>query len=69
MPNRFWSREKGIEATRWLVGEKLKLSDGELKEKLNRNSFDDNGLRGMLQYCFDGSYKKALQETYPDKFK
>ena len=68
-PSNFWTKEKGIEATRWLVEEKLKLSYEGLEENLSFVLFDENGLRGMLQYCFDGSYKKALQETYPDKFK
>ena len=69
VPKNFWTKEKGIEATRWLIEEKLKLSDEELKEKLNRKSFYGNGLGGILQLYFNNSYKKALQETYPDKFK
>ena len=69
VPRNFWTKEKGIEATKWLVEEKLKLSDSDLKRGLSRKLFYDNGLRGMLMTCFDCSYKKALQETYPDKFK
>ena len=69
VPQGFWSKEKGIEATRWLVEEKLKLSDNELIEKLSRASFIDNGLQGMLTICFNNSYKRAIQEAYPDKFK
>ena len=69
VPKNFWTKEKGIEATRWLVEEKLKLPDSDLKRSLSSKLFYDNGLRGMLMTCFDCSYKKALQETYPDKFK
>ena len=69
VPNRFWSREKGIEATRWLVEEKLKLSDEELKEELSRKLFIDNGLVGMLQICFNNSPYQAISTSYPNKFK
>ena len=69
VPRNFWTKEKGIEATRWLIEEKLKLSDEELKEKLSSKLFKHNGLSGMLQACFNNSYKKALQEAYLDKFK
>ena len=69
VPKNFWTKEKGIEATKWLVEEKLKLSDSDFKRSLSSKLFYDNGLRGMLMTCFDSSYKKALQETYPDKFK
>ena len=69
VPNNFWTREKGIEATKWLVEEKLKLSGDELEEKLSYKSFIDNGLGGMLNYCFNCSYKKALQEVYPNTFR
>ena len=69
VPQGFWTKERGIEATRWLIEEKLKLSDNELREKLSRASFIDNGLQGMLTICFNNSYKRAIQEAYPDKFK
>ena len=69
VPQGFWTKEKGVEAVKWLIEEKLKLSEGELKEQLSGKLFVDNGLGGMLIICFDNSYKKALQETYPDKFK
>ena len=68
-PINFWSKEKGIEAIKWLVEEKLKLSDGELKEKLSYKLFEDNGLGGMLRCCFNGSYREAIKAVYQDKFK
>ena len=69
VPTSFWTKEKGIEATKWLIEEKLKLTDEELKEQLSSNLFKDNKLSGMLNYCFNGSPYQAINETYPNKFK
>ena len=68
-PKNFWTKEKGIEATKWLIEEKLKLTDDELKEQLSVKLFKDNGLVGMLKYCFNNSPYQAINETYPNKFK
>ena len=65
----FWTKDKGIEATKWLVEEKLKLTDEELKEQLSQKLFIDNNLGGMLYTCFNSSPYKAINETYPNKFK
>ena len=68
-PINFWNKEKGVEATRWLIEEKLKLSEKELEEQLSYKLFEDNGLGGMLQCCFNSSYNQAILETYLDRFK
>ena len=59
----------GIKATRWLIEDKLKLTDEELKEQLSSKLFINNGLKSMLEHCFDSSPIKAVQLTYPNKFK
>ena len=69
VPINFWNKEKGIEATKWLIEEKLKLTDEELKEQLSQKLFIDNNLGGMLYTCFNSSPYKAINETYPNKFK
>ena len=67
VPRGYWGNiENGIEATRWLFEEKLKLSDEEIKSQISRKLFEDNGLDGMLQQCFSGSPSKALNSVYPD---
>ena len=68
-PNNFWTKEKGIEATKWLIEEKLKLTDEEIKEQLSVNLFKDNKLLGMLYHCFNSSPYQAINATYPNKFK
>ena len=70
VPQGYWSCiNNGIEATRWLIEEKLKLTDDELKERLSQKMFVDNGLCSMLSHCFNNSPIKAIELTYPNKFK
>lgn len=68
VPKSFWVESNGVEATRWLVEEKLKLSDEELKNSLSCNMFEDNGLTGMLCELYDYSPYKAISSAYPNKF-
>lgn len=68
-PLSYWTRENGIKATKWLIEEKLKWSHNDIKEKLTNYIFVDNGLRGMLQGCFNNSPFNAIDATYPGKFK
>ena len=63
-PKGYWTLENGIQATKWLIEEKLKLSPSCIKSNVVRNNFVKNGLTGMLTTCFNNSYKKALKTTY-----
>lgn len=65
----YWNIENSINATKWLIEDKLKISDDELKEQLSAKLFKDNGLGGMLILCFNHSPYKAINSTYPNKFK
>ena len=38
--------EKGMHATKWLIEEELKWSDGDIKEKLTERTFFKYGLGG-----------------------
>ncbi|MBQ3422031.1 MAG: hypothetical protein IJH34_10255 [Romboutsia sp.] len=70
VPLNYWTDiSNGINATKWLIEDKLKLSDEEIKEQLSAKLFDDNGLGGMLRTCFNGSSYEAINATYPNKFK
>ena len=68
-PMSYWNEKSGIEATKWLIEEKLKLTDDELKENLSAKLFISNGLIGMLDTCFNGSPFKAINAVYPNKYK
>lgn len=67
--NNYWNKEKAIEATKWLIEEKLKMSETDIKENLSANLFRDNGLGGMLYRCFNNSPYEAINNAYPGKFK
>ena len=69
VPVGYWTEENGIKATRWLIGEKLKLSKEEVKEQLSQKLFYDNGLSGMLSHCFNSSPYQAIDCAYPGVFK
>ncbi len=66
--NNYWTEEKGITATRWLIEDKLKWSDEDIRKYYSRQIFKDNNLYGMLQRCFNNNPYVALDKAYPGKF-
>ena len=69
VPNNFWNMETAKEATMWLIEEKLKWSDEDLRRNLSQNTFKENSLRGMLAILFNESPYRAIENAYPGKFK
>ena len=67
--NDYWTKEEGILATKWLIEEKLNWNEIDIRKNFNKQIFVDNNLYGMLQACFCSSPYKALNSTYPNKFK
>ena len=67
-PKSYWTKETAVEATIWLIEEKLKWSEEDVVKKLSQKIFYDNGLRGMLR-VFDGSPYAAINNAYPEKYK
>ena len=53
VPKKFWNLETAKEATIWLIEEKLKWSDEDVKKKFNLNTFKENSLKSMLNYLFN----------------
>ena len=66
---KFWNMETAREATIWLIEEKLKWSDDDIKEKISANIFEKNSLGGMLAVLFNDSPYRAIENAYPGKFK
>lgn len=62
--NNFWTEDNIIKAVKWLIEDKLKLSDKEVKEKYTRKLLRDNGLATVGMY---GIYK-SLNLAYPGKY-
>ena len=69
VPHSFWNMETAKEATIWLIEEKLKWSDEDIRKKLSQNIFKINSLDGMLTNLFNGSPYLAIENAYPGKFK
>ena len=69
VPKNFWNLKTASEATIWLIEEKLKWSDEDVRRNLSKNTFKENSLRGMLDVLFNGSPYLAIDNAYPGKFK
>ena len=69
VPRKNWNVKTAREATIWLIEEKLKWSDEDVRRNLSQNTFKENSLRGMLNVLFNGSAYLAIENAYPGKFK
>jgi len=73
LPYGFWRCAQGKEhsriAIKYLIEDHLQLSLDEVPKKINAKIFHDVGLFRLLVEFFDSSYFKALEYTYPGKFK
>ena len=69
VPKNFWNLKTASEATIWLIEEKLKWSDEDVRRNLSKNTFKENSLSGMLDVLFNGSPYLAIDNAYPGKFK
>jgi len=67
-PQSFWNINTGVQATKWLIEEKLRWSRTEICERFDRQTLRQNNLDGMLSHCFDSSPYKALNATYPGEY-
>lgn len=68
-PNGYWNLETAKEATRWLIEEKLKWDDDDIKKKLSLEIFHRNNLSGMISLVFSSSPYYAINAIYPNRFK
>jgi len=68
-PRNYWTLERGIEAAKWLIEEKLKWSDNDIKKFIRVTKFTTNRLYGMFEIVYGSSPFKAINSLYPDKFK
>jgi hypothetical protein len=68
-PNSFWNEDNGIKAIKWLLEDKLNLSDEDIKNHYSRDMIIQNGLGGMLAHVFKDRPYEAINIAYPNKFK
>lgn len=64
---REWHAEVAIEATKWLIENKLKWSDADIIERLSADTFIDNGFGGLLRSRSNSPYL-LIELAYPNKF-
>jgi hypothetical protein len=57
------------EITRYLIENILKWSENDIPDKLSEMLFRRYKLSGMLEYVFDRSPYKAINNAYPDKYR
>jgi hypothetical protein len=65
----YWNEETSIDAVKWMIEEKLKWSDDDVKRNLTQKVFNNNNLGGMLATLYKNSPFVAINTAYPGKFK
>ncbi|MBJ8078489.1 hypothetical protein JDS92_24470 [Bacillus cereus group sp. N12] len=69
VPNGYWTRENAIEALKWTIEVKLKLSDEELIEVYSFEWVKQMGLRTPLVHFWNKNAYKMLNTLYPGRYK
>lgn len=67
-PHKYWNKITAKKATIWLINEKLKWNDEEIKANLTVSIFAENGLFGMLRKVFNESPYAAINNAFPGRF-
>ncbi|PEF43413.1 hypothetical protein CON22_26045 [Bacillus cereus] len=68
-PNKFWTKDKSLKALKWIIEEKEKLSDEQLRKIYTRKWLIIHGLQTPLNKLWKNSPYAMLRELYPGKFK
>lgn len=72
-PNRFWvdpgAEQNAKEITQYFIEKILKWDANNIRKNLCEAIFRKNKLSGMLEYVFDRSPFKAIDNAYPNAFK
>jgi hypothetical protein len=56
------------EATRWMIEEREGVPVDEIPQRISATTFGKYNLRGMLSVCFKGSFFRAIENAYPNRF-
>jgi len=68
-PSGYWNLKTASEAIKWMIEDKLNLSDEEILNNLSLEIFTQYKLSGMMQIFFRSSTIKAIECAYPGRFK
>lgn len=69
VPNKFWTKEKAIEALRWTIEEKEKISQKKLIKIYDLNWLKNHGLGGACTLIWNGDTYAMINDLYPNRFK
>lgn len=61
----YWTPETAINATRWLIEEKLEWDEDTMKQKITFQTFEAHRMSGMIALIYSGSAKSAVLAAYP----
>ncbi|MEB3057545.1 DUF4046 domain-containing protein [Bacillus pseudomycoides] len=68
-PNKFWTKEKALEALKWTIEEKEKLTTKQLLEFYNIQWLTANRLVSACQLIWKNSPYRMINDLYPGRFK
>ncbi|MDO8156016.1 DUF4046 domain-containing protein [Bacillus toyonensis] len=68
-PNKFWTKEKALQALKWTIEEKEKLNPDQLKNIYENKWLIQSGLRGACQLYWNDSPYAMINDLYPNQFK
>ncbi|MGN4723724.1 hypothetical protein ACTFR8_22115 [Bacillus cereus group sp. MYBK15-3] len=68
LPSRFWTKELGLAALKWVIEDKLELSDKALLEFYSRKFITDNRLTTPCLNFWGGDIFGMLRDLYPNRF-
>lgn len=65
----YWSKERSIDAIKWMIEEKLKLNPKTDILNIKIETFQEYGLSTPMQKYYSQNPQRALKAAYPDRFK
>ncbi|WP_242290050.1 DUF4046 domain-containing protein [Bacillus cereus group sp. BfR-BA-01319] len=67
-PNKFWTKEKALDALRWTIEEREKLTDEQLLQKYTIRWIKSHRLWTPLMKYWNGSPYAMINDLYPNKY-
>ncbi|AFU17549.1 hypothetical protein MC28_F105 (plasmid) [Bacillus thuringiensis MC28] len=67
-PSGFWTREKALDALRWTIEEKEKLTDNQLLQQYTMNWLKSHRLWTPVVRYWNGSPYAMINDLYPNKY-
>lgn len=68
-PNNFWTKEKALEALKWTIEEKERLTPKQLLDVYNIKWLKTHGLASACQMFWGNSPFRMINDLYRDRFK